>query len=450
MSKIIFFVQPTMGHTNAMLSISVRLKELGHDVLFVVPTAGEVPKKIANRLPYYAKTSLPIPEKVKRNGINCITINMPKKVLFKYMLLPLAKGFIETQYAMNVFSDCLYKYSKAMEHIVLKEKPNVIVNDFFFLAPYIVAEKYDVPCISVYHSGLPFSGDGIPPFGSGLPINREWGWKGKLYYILSRNTNKLIRRRYIRACKKMGVLNIREVNFTKPYSRWLNLLLTVKEIEAPRQLINAKAIFVGPCFSGKRIDLKDKFPFELLKDKIPKIYVSLGTVFNNKPEVFKKILKGLEKENFQVIVSAGGAYDKLRKSGFGKNILIFKSVPQLEILKRVDLVISHGGNNTINETLAAGKPIIVMPIGGEQGDNASKIEYLNVGKRINIWNFGSNEVLDKVKVILNEPIYKENADRIKKIISKTDGVNTAAKLITWVAENRKATLEGKILIDLIS
>jgi UDP:flavonoid glycosyltransferase YjiC (YdhE family) len=87
--------------------------------------------------------------------------------------------------------------------------------------------------------------------------------------------------------------------------------------------------------------------------------------------------------------------------------------------------------------LAAGKPIIAMPIGGEQGDNASKIEYLKVGKRINVWNFSMKEILEKVKMILNEPIYKENAEKIRKILNKMDGVNNSVELINWVAENKK-------------
>lgn len=192
MSKIIFFTQPTMGHTNAMLTIAVKLKEIGHDILFVVPTAEGISKKIIEKLPDFAKTSLSISEKVKANGINYVSIDIPKKVGLKFMLLPLLKGFVETEYAINMFSDCLYEYSKVIEEIVLKEKPNAIVNDFFFMAPYIVAEKYDIPSITVYHSGLPFSGDGVPPFGSGLAINGRWGWKGKLYYILSRNSKKLL------------------------------------------------------------------------------------------------------------------------------------------------------------------------------------------------------------------------------------------------------------------
>lgn len=437
MSKIIFFAQPTVGHTNAMLNIAVKLKGLGHDIKFIVPIAEKMSPKILDKMPNFIKTSLAIPEKIKANGIDYISMDIPIKQGLGFWVLPLAKGFEETQFAVKVFSTSLYKYSKEIEKIVLDEKPDAIVNDFFFIAPYIVAEKYDIPCITIYHSGLPFSGKGIPPFGSGLTINGQWGWRGKLYYILSKHNRKLVIKRYKKTCKKMAISDIKDFDLYKPYSKWLNLLLTAKEIEAPREINNDNTIYVGPRSSDKIIYSKENFPFELLKSNTPKIYVSLGTVFNNKPKVFKKILCGLEKMDFQVIVSAGGAYENLINYGFDDNILIFKSVPQLEILKKVDLVISHGGNNTINETLAAGKPIIAMPIGGEQGDNASKIEYLKVGKRINVWNFSMKEILEKVKMVLNEPIYKENAEKIRKILNKMDGVNNSAELINWVAENKK-------------
>ena len=356
-------------------------------------------------------------------------------------MVTLKQDFEETYYAINVFSDCLYEYSKVIEKIVLEEKADALVNDFFFIAPYIISEKYNIPCIPIFHSGLPFSGDKIPPFGSGLPIGGEWGEEARLYNELSEKNKKLVIKRYKDTCKKMGVSNIKDFDLYKPYSRWLNLILTSKEIEAPRKINEKNTIFVGPCFSAKRKDVNDGFPYELINSDVKKVYVSLGTVFNNKPEIFKKILQGFEKENFQVIVSAGGAYSKLKKYNFNKKILIFKSVPQLEILKRVDIVISHGGNNTINETLAAGKPIIVMPIGGEQGDNASKIEYLNVGKRINIKNFTSDEVLEKVQAVLNEETYIQNANRIKEILNKTNCVDTSSKLIEWVAENKKPISE---------
>lgn len=433
MSKILFFSQPTIGHTNAMLTIAAQLKENGHDVSFGVPTIMNIKDETYGRLPEIVKTALSIPQKIKAQGIECLKIEVPLKIIVKSGILPLTKGFIETEYAKDVFSDCILEYARIIEKIVIEKIPDVIVSDFSFLAPYIVSEKYDIPCVTVYHSGLPFKGKGIPPFGSGLPIGGDWGMKGKFYEAISSMGGRLIKNRYKKACHVIGNKECTEIDLSIPYSKWLNLILTIEQIEAPRILNNDNTVFVGPCFSAKRIDTHEEFPFDLIDNKIKKIYVSLGTVFNDKPEVFRKIILGLENEEFQVIVSAGGAFDKLQQFQFKSNVLIFKRVPQLEILKKVDLVISHGGNNTINETLAAGKPIIVMPVGGEQGDNASKIEYLNVGKRVKISKFTSNEIGEKVKDIFANGKFAINAYNVGKILNNYDGVKQSAQLIECIA-----------------
>lgn len=128
-------------------------------------------------------------------------------------------------------------------------------------------------------------------------------------------------------------------------------------------------------FFGAQSPLQSDFPFDRLRPDLYKVYVSLGTVFNNKPAVFRKIMQGLDRPEFQVIVSAGGAYPQLNRAARPANVLLFPSVPQVDLLPRVDLVIGHGGNNSTNETLAAGKPLLVLPVGGEQGDNASRVQY---------------------------------------------------------------------------
>jgi hypothetical protein len=91
-----------MGHTNAMLTIAVKLKELGHDVSFGVPTI-EIESPIdIGKMPNIIKTSLSIPEKIKANGINFVIVKIPKKIALKAMLLPLTKGFIETEFAKDI------------------------------------------------------------------------------------------------------------------------------------------------------------------------------------------------------------------------------------------------------------------------------------------------------------------------------------------------------------
>jgi UDP:flavonoid glycosyltransferase YjiC (YdhE family) len=153
-------------------------------------------------------------------------------------------------------------------------------------------------------------------------------------------------------------------------------------------------------------------------------------------------MHALDSPDYQVIVSAGGAYKKLQKSAIAKNAIVYRSVPQISLLNKIDLFISHGGNNSINEALASGKPIIVMPVGGEQADNASRIVYLGVGKRIDIIKFNERQLLSIVEEIRQTPTFQAQALTIMKSLGSTQGVVTASRCIDWVAQQKK-TLNNK-------
>ena len=77
-----------------------------------------------------------------------------------------------------------------------------------------------------------------------------------------------------------------------------------------------------------------------------------------------------------------------------------RSVPQLEILPHVDLVITHGGNNTFTEVIAQKKPMIVMPLFCDQIDNAQRIHEMNWGRRVDPYNFTDDELLKTIEMLL--------------------------------------------------
>lgn len=214
----------------------------------------------------------------------------------------------------------------------------------------------------------------------------------------------------------------------------MNLIASADFIEAPRNNLTDNSFFIGPCL-GNRIE--DNFDHDQLRQDAFKIYLSLGTVFNNKPEVFRQIMRGLDNPDYQVIVSAGGAYKKLIQSTLPQNAVVYRSVPQTSLLPGVDLFISHGGNNSINEALYSGIPLIVMPVGGEQADNASRIIYLGVGKRIDISSFNTREIQENVEDIRRNGSYQERAFSIKEKLKLTDGTSTAAQCISWIAQEQK-------------
>ena len=111
-----------------------------------------------------------------------------------------------------------------------------------------------------------------------------------------------------------------------------------------------------------------------------------------------------------------------------------QSVPQIQVLPVVDLVITHGGNNTLCETFFFGKPLIVMPMLGDQLDNGQRLLETGLGLRLDPYKCGKEELLNGIESLLNN---KELNDRFKKISQRIQSENSIRKLPELI-ENRLA------------
>jgi MGT family glycosyltransferase len=422
-SRVLFLNQPSVGHVSTLLNIALQMKEDGHEVSFLMPGM-RLPKMYLQMI----DTAMAIPEMIRKNGIPVTLMRPPFSMLWAGAFLDKKTGFEEILAAIKFMSKGVAQFTpKILKHIEL-ERPDVMVTDFAFLGASIAAEAATIPYATIYHSGLPFRGEKVPPFGSGLPIDspdeicEPYTQRQKLALQLLDDRINRIRSRF-------GLKPVQDVLRT-PYSPWLNLITSVSAAEVPRDLPR-NTCFIGPCF-GKRKGQPD-FPFEKLKPEKYKIYVSLGTVFNNRPWFFERIMKALDHPDYQVIISAGASFDRLQKKPVPANVLLFRSVPQSELLPKIDLFISHGGNNSINESLAAGKPIIVAPVGGEQGDNAERIVYLELGNRVEIATVGESQIKNAVESIRTNETIVAQAHKIQDVIQETEGLATASHCIARLA-----------------
>ena len=112
-------------------------------------------------------------------------------------------------------------------------------------------------------------------------------------------------------------------------------------------------------------------------------------------------------------------------------------VPQTKVIPLVDMVITHGGNNTVTESFYFGKPCIVLPLFLDQHDNAQRIQELGYGFRFPPYQVTENELLCGIEKILND---KELARRMKSISARmqaADSQSRAADLIEAVACHNK-------------
>ena len=421
MSLYLFTSLPSSGHINSLLKIARRLKKNGNEVYFATLNVPEMIKKINNE------------------GFDVLKIPIPLSALPGLLLLPFTSGYAETSFAIRIFFGKLNYYANKSSEILKKLNPDCVISDFAFPGAYLAAEENKIPFVIIYHAGLAYSGPGIPPFATGLPIGGDWGVKGKIYKLLNKiQENKLVRDMN-NARKKLRLPEGRTSLCEGIHSPWLTLVLTTEAGEAPRDEMRDTTFWIGPC-----IEQEDNAIFNLKKFRgNKKIYVSLGTVFNDKPSVFRKIIKALENSPHDIIVSCGKSYNKLSRLNLPDNVHLFQSVPQLRILELVNAVITHGGNNTVNETLFFGIPMLVMPVGGEQQDNAARIEYLGTGLRANIKNFTANEILNKINMLLENQTYLKKSQSISREIKKTDGIETAVKMIETVTLKKKPLVRKK-------
>jgi MGT family glycosyltransferase len=355
---------------------------------------------------------------------------------------PKLSGYNEFEFLMRFLPTGLKYITQQVVGYIERSRPYAIATDYTFLASYLAAEITQIPCAVIYQTGLPFRGKSIPPFGSGLPIRDDYATFGGEFVRKEKAVLARLDRQVNRVRWQFGLPDFPAEFWRQPYSQWMNLVTSIEAIEAPRDRLTDNTFFVGPCFSNRSGKTSD-FPFERLRCDRYKIYVSFGTMSNDRPDVLKKIIKALSRPEYQVIISAGTAYYKLVRERMPENVILCPSVPQVDLLPQIDLAIIHGGNNTTNETLAAGKPAIVMPIAGEQGDNASRVEYLGVGLRLNINQFDEQDVLAKVRAIQRNPACQNRANELKAALDLTNGSATASALIERLAKTQKPVVRSR-------
>ena len=108
-------------------------------------------------------------------------------------------------------------------------------------------------------------------------------------------------------------------------------------------------------------------------------------------------------------------------------------LPQPAVLPMVDLVITHGGNNTVTEALHHGKPMIVLPLFWDQVDNAQRIEETGFGRRLATYDFHDEELTDAIDELLADGPLAARLAVMSARIRSSSGTVRAADLIERVA-----------------
>jgi UDP:flavonoid glycosyltransferase YjiC (YdhE family) len=108
-------------------------------------------------------------------------------------------------------------------------------------------------------------------------------------------------------------------------------------------------------------------------------------------------------------------------------------LPQVSVLPQVDLVITHGGNNTTTESLHFGKPMILLPIFWDQHDNAQRIDETGFGLRLPTYSFGDGDLPGAIDRLLSDRDLDDRLADVARRLQASPGNERAAGLVEQVA-----------------
>ncbi len=206
-----------------------------------------------------------------------------------------------------------------------------------------------------------------------------------------------------------------------------------REFDFPRRRLPECFHYVGPIRASFRPTVA--FPWQDL-DGRPLIYASLGTV-NRHPHVYAAIAESCAGLDAQLVLSLGGTGDPKEFSRFPGSPLIVTFAPQLELLKRAALTITHGGLNTALESLAEGVPLVAIPINFDQFGVAARIRWNGTGEFVKAAGLRPDKLRRVIRKVLDEPHYRQNALRMQDAIRQAGGAEQAAEIIEEVIRTGK-------------
>lgn len=395
--KFIFLTIPAYGHLNAMMGVAKKLIDDGHEVIvYNTEDFKEQIEKVGVKFHKLTADYKLIDLRILHNALNIAEQSL---ILARILTAPLVKSIQE-------------------------ERPDCLIHDSLCIWGKLSGIITHTPTVSLI---------------SNMTINAN---------IMFAYTKYLLRDLVFLAkhpLKTMSVIKqyrllYKNVSLPPPFiidllsnKEKLNIVFTSEYFQSKRTSFDTSYKFVGPIIYHRE---ENPIPFHLLNTKKPIIYIALGTVYNDNLTIYEGLTQMFKHSPYQVFISIG---KYIHPAGLGKipnNVYIDRYLPQLELLKKASLFISHAGMNSVNESLYFGVPMLMLPHIQEQRINADRVEELGAGICYSRKKMNEDEFLVLVKKILENPSYKKCAVKISKTLVEAGGAEKAVENIYAYLKNK--------------
>jgi MGT family glycosyltransferase len=342
MGRVVIISHGTRGHINPFLAPALRLLQHGHEVFWL-------PRRRRGGVPY--EPAVP--------GIRVHHIDwewLPATEVLDYA--GAARDFdkyIEVNTAIRLRS--IDVWVPRLKQALTELGPDQVVIDGQMWAGVIAAEQLGLPYLG-YITSPAFM---MPP-----------GFECELTRALSIMDGP--RRQYL---ARYGV-NAEFVAW-ECLAPTVNLAFTLPELVGNFRPVPDKIMLAGPAIQFERPDDPKDFPWDRLEPGVPIVYISFGMIWFSQPDLFRAIARAAVSLGMQVVLTAGELVDTPFIHDLPSGVLAVRVTPQLEVLKRAAVCVSHGGANTVMEAAYYGVPQLIIPLCTDQPVNAFFVEKAGIG-----------------------------------------------------------------------
>ncbi|HEY0183374.1 MAG TPA: glycosyltransferase [Rhodopila sp.] len=290
-----------------------------------------------------------------------------------------------------------------------REPADAVLTNDFLLGPVIAAEAAGLPCalLSAHISirpleGVPIGGSGLMPGGS-AEGQGEQASRSRLAELMSGELPTL---NHARAAFGLKPLN----HVFDHYDRADRMLIGLSAaFDFPATRLPPNLRYVGPLLDLPAWTRPWKAPWSASPAR-PRVLVSLSTSFQNQLGLLRRIVAALGTMALDAVVTTGPAMAH-ETIDAPSNVTLVHSAPHDTVMKEVSLVVTHGGHGTVTRSLLNGLPLLVIPMGRDQADNAARVVARGAGLSL-IDGATEGEIVGAVARLLTEPQFQAAARRL--------------------------------------
>ena len=429
MTRFGLFCPPAIGHLNPMCALALELQRRGHIViLFGVPDA-------------LAKVS----------SLNLTTLEIGAfdypigSVDSAYKTLGKLTGKAGLKFSIDFFKRETQMLFREAPQAIREANIDVLIIDQISSSMATVADYLDLPFVTVCNAMLVNREPGVPPYST------HWAYSTTPWARLRNRLGNALVDVLTRDLWQIIVEQRRNWNLPPyqkrgdAYSPLAQVCQLPEAFDFPREHLPEHFHYIGRFQdrSGTEPITFDNtdFPFDQLNSK-PLIYASLGTLQNQRPEIFECIAKSCLTLDVQLVISLGNP--KAQSIELPGNPIIVPFAPHQKLIERSTVVVTHAGMNTVLTALGCGVPLVAIPITNEQPGIASRLARTKAGKMLPLSKLSEITLRTAISEVLSESSYRNNAQQLQKIIQESGGVDKVADLIETAAQTRQPVIAERV------